>query len=428
MSNYNVLIIGSGGREHAFAHKLSSSKLLNKLFVAPGNAGTASIATNIHIKDSDFEAIKNAVIENQIELVVVGPEMPLVLGIVDFFKDDEALKNVLIIGPDKAGALLEGSKDFAKQFMIKHAVPTAAYQSFDANQIQQAYQFLDTLQAPYVLKASGLAAGKGVLIINELEEAKSKLAEMLNGMFGDASATVVIEEFLHGIEISVFVLTDGNSYQILPSAKDYKRIGVNDEGLNTGGMGAVSPVPFADDAFMKIVEETIVVPTVKGIKEEGFNYKGFVFIGIMNCNGIPKVIEYNCRMGDPETESVLMRIQSDLLQHLLACASQKLSHETVVISEQTALTVVIASGGYPEAFTKGYMIENKNMNHDELMVFHAGTVSSDANVCTAGGRVLAVTSLGHNITDAQQKTYQAIKNISFTKMYFRSDIGNDLLQ
>jgi phosphoribosylamine--glycine ligase len=427
MSKYNVLIIGSGGREHAFAHKIASSNLLNKLFVAPGNAGTASIATNLKISDSDFDGIKNAVISNQIQLVIVGPELPLVKGIVDFFTNDDDLKNIHIIGPDQMGAMLEGSKDVAKQFMMKYHVPTAAYQSFQASQLSEAYTFLDSLKAPYVLKASGLAAGKGVLIIDTLEEAKSKLAEMLNGMFGDASSTVVIEEFLIGIEMSVFVLTDGVSYKILPSAKDYKRIGNNDSGLNTGGMGAVSPVPFANDDLMKIIEDSIVIPTIDGIKEEGFNYKGFVFIGIMNCNGIPKVIEYNCRMGDPETESVLMRIESDLLQHLIACSTQELAAEKIEITPQTALTVVVASGGYPESFTKGYPITNSNLTAKDLVVFHAGTSSVDNDVCTAGGRVLAVTSLGDNIFEAQQKTYQAIQNISFTNMYCRTDIGNDLL-
>jgi phosphoribosylamine--glycine ligase len=427
MSKYNVLIIGSGGREHAFAHKIASSNLLNKLFVAPGNAGTASIATNLKISDSDFDGIKNAVISNQIQLVIVGPELPLVKGIVDFFTNDDDLKNIHIIGPDQMGAMLEGSKDVAKQFMMKYHVPTAAYQSFQASQLSEAYTFLDSLKAPYVLKASGLAAGKGVLIIDTLEEAKSKLAEMLNGMFGDASSTVVIEEFLVGIEMSVFVLTDGFSYKILPSAKDYKRIGNNDSGLNTGGMGAVSPVPFANDDLMKIIEDSIVIPTIDGIKEEGFNYKGFVFIGIMNCNGIPKVIEYNCRMGDPETESVLMRIESDLLQHLIACSTQELAAEKIEITPQTALTVVVASGGYPESFTKGYPITNSNLTAKDLVVFHAGTSSVDNDVCTAGGRVLAVTSLGDNIFEAQQKTYQAIQNISFTNMYCRTDIGNDLL-
>lgn len=427
MSKYNVLIIGSGGREHAFAHKIASSNLLNKLFVAPGNAGTASIATNLKISDSDFDGIKNAVISNQIQLVIVGPELPLVKGIVDFFINDDDLKNIHIIGPDQMGAMLEGSKDVAKQFMMKYHVPTAAYQSFQASQLSEAYTFLESLKAPYVLKASGLAAGKGVLIIDTLEEAKSKLAEMLNGMFGDASSTVVIEEFLVGIEMSVFVLTDGVSYKILPSAKDYKRIGNNDSGLNTGGMGAVSPVPFANDDLMKIIEDSIVIPTIDGIKKEGFNYKGFVFIGIMNCNGIPKVIEYNCRMGDPETESVLMRIESDLLQHLIACSTQELAAEKIEITPQTALTVVVASGGYPESFTKGYPITNNNISANDLVVFHAGTSSVDNDVCTAGGRVLAVTSLGDNIFEAQQKTYQAIQNISFTNMYCRTDIGNDLL-
>jgi phosphoribosylamine--glycine ligase len=424
---YNVLIIGSGGREHAFVHKISSSKLLNKLFVAPGNAGTASIATNLAIADSDFEALKAAAIEHHIDVLIVGPELPLVRGIVDFFANDAALKHILVIGPDTKGAMLEGSKDVAKQFMMKYAVPTAAYQSFDASQLNEAYAFLESLQAPYVLKASGLAAGKGVLIIDHLDEAKSMLKEMLNGMFGDASSTVVIEEFLHGIEMSVFVLTDGISYKILPSAKDYKRIGNNDTGLNTGGMGAVSPVPFANDEYMKLVEESIVKPTIHGIHQEGFNYKGFVFIGLMNCQGIPKVIEYNCRMGDPETESVLMRIQSDLLALLVACADQKLSETTLHISPQTALTVVVASGGYPETFEKGFVIENKNTNNDQLQVFHAGTSLHDSQVKTSGGRVLAVTSLADSIEEAQQKTYNAIQHIQFNNMYFRTDIGNDLI-
>ena len=426
MKKYNVLILGSGAREHAFALKISASPILNALFVAPGNAGTSEIAKNLDISDGDFDSIKMAVITNQIDLVVVGPEGPLVAGIVDFFRQDEKLKTVLIIGPDATASQLEGSKDFAKKFMTKYNIPTAKWQSFTKDTINSGYEFLESLAPPYVLKASGLASGKGVLIIDDLQTAKSKLSEMLGGMFGGASDTVVIEEFLQGIELSVFVLTDGNSYKILPTAKDYKRIYNRDQGPNTGGMGSVSPVPFADSEFMKLVDKTIIAPTFWGILDEGLNYCGFIFIGLMNCGGVPKVIEYNCRMGDPETQSVFSRIESDLLEHLVATAKQVLYYEDIKISNQSAVTVVLASGGYPGEFTKGHQITIGD-TAENINIFHGGAKTQGDKIITNGGRVLSVTAIGDTIKDAKEKSYSQIKSINFKDMYFREDISDDIV-
>jgi phosphoribosylamine--glycine ligase len=427
MQLHNVLILGSGGREHAFAYKISQSKNVGNLFIAPGNAGTSEFGININISENDFESIKIAVLEKYISIVIVGPEMPLVKGIRNFFLNDELLQNIAVIGPDKTGALLEGSKDFSKQFMIKYQIPTAAYQSFTKNNIEDGFIFLEKLNPPYVLKASGLAAGKGVLIIDNLNDAKNELSEMLNGMFGESSETVVIEEFLNGIELSVFVLTDGLSYKILPTAKDYKRIGNDDTGLNTGGMGAISPVPFADGSFMKKVEDEIIIPTINGLISEHIDYRGFLFIGLMNCNGQPKVIEYNCRMGDPETEAVLPRIESDFLQHLIAVGNQTLKSEKIEISNKTAATVVVASGGYPSNFEKGFEI-SLPINEDGTIVFHSGTKLQNEKIVTNGGRVLAVTSLHDSIESASKKSYETIKNIQFKNMYYRTDVGKDLLK
>jgi len=426
-NKHNVLIIGSGGREHAFAFKISQSNLLDKLFIAPGNAGTSKLGTNVSISENDFESIKKLVIEKNISLVIVGPEVPLVNGISNFFAEDNELKTVTVIGPDAAGAMLEGSKDFSKQFMIKHHVPTAAYQSFTKENIEDGYTFLEGLKAPYVLKASGLAAGKGVLILDDLDAAKSELNQMLNGMFGESSETVVIEEFLNGIELSVFVLTDGISYKILPTAKDYKRIGDNDTGLNTGGMGAIAPVPFADAEFMKKVETEIIIPTINGLKNDEINYKGFLFIGIMNCNGKPIVIEYNCRMGDPETEAVLPLIESDLLKHFLAVGDQSLENENFSISNKTSATIVIASGGYPGNYSKGLEITFDNTLNDSI-IFHSGTKQVNDSIVTNGGRVLAITSMANGIEDAVAKSYATINTIRFNEMYYRKDIGKDLLK
>ncbi len=427
INKHNVLIIGSGGREHAFAFKISQSNLLDKLFIAPGNAGTSKLGTNVSISENDFESIKKLVIEKNISLVIVGPEVPLVNGISNFFAEDIELKSVTVIGPDAAGAMLEGSKDFSKQFMIKHHVPTAAYQSFTKENIEDGYIFLERLKAPYVLKASGLAAGKGVLILEDLDEAKNELSQMLNGMFGESSETVVIEEFLSGIELSVFVLTDGVSYKILPTAKDYKRIGDNDTGLNTGGMGAIAPVPFADAEFMKKVETEIIIPTINGLKKDGINYKGFLFIGIMNCNGKPMVIEYNCRMGDPETEAVLPLIESDLLKHFLAVGDQSLENENFSISNKTSATIVIASGGYPGNYSKGLEITFDDTLNDSI-IFHSGTKQVNDSIVTNGGRVLAITSMADGIEDAVAKSYAAINTLRFNEMYYRKDIGKDLLK
>jgi phosphoribosylamine--glycine ligase len=423
----NILILGAGGREHAFALKLSESNKVQQLFVAPGNAGTHKIATNINIDISDFEAVKNTVLEQAINMVVVGPEGPLVAGIHDFFLADAALKEIPVIGPKKDGALLEGSKDFSKQFMQKHGVPTARYQSFTKENLQEGFAFLETLEAPYVLKADGLAGGKGVLILNNLEEAKTELEEMVsNEKFGKASTTVVIEEFLKGIELSVFVLTDGKSYKILPSAKDYKRIGEGDQGLNTGGMGAISPVPFADKAFLAKVEELVVKPTIAGLQMDGIDFRGFIFIGLMNDNGNPSVVEYNVRMGDPETEVVLPRIASDLLELFEGVAHQNLHEKSFAVLDKTATTVMLVAGGYPGAYEKNKEITGFE-NIDEAIVFHAGTAIAGGKVVTNGGRVMAITALGDTIEEALEKSYRSIDKIHFNKMNYRKDIGFDLV-
>jgi phosphoribosylamine---glycine ligase len=421
----NILILGSGGREHTFAYKIAQSEQCSKLYVAPGNAGTAAIATNLPVDLNDFEAIQATVIAHQIEMVVVGPEDPLVHGIADYFAEEEALQDVMLIGPSKRGALLEGSKERAKEFMLQHNIPTAAYASFTAESLSAGKEFLETLQAPYVLKADGLAAGKGVLIIQELDEAKVALEEMLSGKFGDASATVVIEEFLDGIELSVFVLTDGKNYKILPTAKDYKRIGEGDKGLNTGGMGAISPVPFADESLMHKIEERIVKPTVNGLKEEKIDYKGFIFIGLIKVGNDPYVIEYNVRMGDPETEVVLPRIKTDLVSLLKATFQQKLETISVEIDERSATAVMVVSGGYPEAYEKGKVITGTDAIEDSI-VFHAGTALKEGKLVTNGGRVIAVTSLDGDFRKALKKSYQNIEKLNFDRMYYRSDIGYDL--
>ena len=422
----NILILGSGGREHTFAYKISESIRCNKLYVAPGNAGTSEIATNISIAVTDFKAIKETVIKRQITMVVVGPEDPLVKGIVDFFRSDSELKDVLLIGPSMAGALLEGSKERAKEFMINHQIPTAAYQSFTKKSVSEGKLFLETLSSPYVLKADGLAAGKGVLIINNILEAQQELENMLtHAKFGTASSTVVIEEFLDGIELSVFVLTDGKNYKILPTAKDYKRIGEGDMGLNTGGMGAISPIPFVDKKFMKKIEDRIVIPTVKGLQEEQIDYKGFIFIGLIKVNNDPFVIEYNVRMGDPETEVVLPRIKTDLITLLEATANQNLDKIKLEIDDKTAATVMLVSGGYPEAYEKGKVISGLDTISDSI-VFHAGTLNNGDHILTNGGRVLAITSMGNNFKEALEKSYNSIEKLQFDKMNFRSDIGFDL--
>jgi len=423
----NVLILGSGGREHAFSIKLLESNKINQLFVAPGNAGTDKIATNININPTDFNAVKKAVLENDIKMVVVGPEAPLVEGVHDFFLADNELKNISVIGPKKDGALLEGSKDFSKQFMQKHGVPTARYQSFTKDNLEEGYAFLETLEPPFVLKADGLAGGKGVLILDSLEQAKSELKEMVSNLkFGEASATVVIEEFLKGIELSVFVLTDGKNYKILPSAKDYKRIGEGDAGLNTGGMGAISPVPFADKAFLDKVEELVVKPTITGLQKDGIDYRGFIFIGLMNDNGNTSVVEYNVRMGDPETEVVLPRIESDLFDLFEGVANQNLNEKSFSVTDKTATTVMLVAGGYPEAYEKNKEITGLE-SVDESFVFHAGTAIKDDKVVTNGGRVMAVTSFGDTIEEALGKSYRSIDKIQFDQMNYRKDIGFDLV-
>jgi phosphoribosylamine--glycine ligase len=422
----NILILGSGGREHAFTKKLSESNKINSLFVAPGNAGTSQIATNINISPTNFTQVKETVLQHAIDMVVVGPEAPLVAGVHDFFLADEELKNIPVIGPKKDGAELEGSKDFSKQFMEKHNIPTARYQSFTKDTLEAGKSFLETLDAPYVLKADGLAAGKGVLILSSLEEAKEELTEMLsNEKFGEASSTVVIEEFLDGIELSVFVLTDGKNYKVLPSAKDYKRIGEGDTGLNTGGMGAISPVPFADEAFLNKVEERIIKPTVDGLQKDGIDYRGFIFIGLMNVKGDPFVIEYNVRMGDPETEVVLPRIQSDLVDLFEGVATQTLDNKSYQVTPQTATTVMLVSGGYPEAYEKGKEITGFDTVEDSI-VFHAGTTEKEGTVVTSGGRVMAITSFGDSIQEALNTSYKNIDKITFEKMNYRKDIGFDL--
>jgi phosphoribosylamine--glycine ligase len=424
--NMNILILGSGGREHAFAQKIKQSPLCNNVFIAPGNAGTALCGVNLPISPNDFEAIKNVVIENKIQLVLAGSEEPLVKGIHDFFLADEVLKKIPVIGPQKDGAQLEGSKDFSKKFMAKYNIPNARYQSFTKETLDEGLNFLETLQAPYVLKADGLAAGKGVVIPIELNEAKTELTEMLAyAKFGNASAKVVIEEFLKGIELSVFVLTDGKSYKILPAAKDYKRISDGDKGLNTGGMGAVSPVPFADPAFIKKVEDRIIQPTIAGLINEGINYKGFIFIGLMNCNGEPMVIEYNVRMGDPETEVVIPRIKSDFVDLLLGVANENLHTKQFEVDERIATTVMLVSGGYPEDYEKGKVISGLN-EVNESTLYHAGTILSNNNVLTNGGRVMAVTSLDNTLQGAIEKSYRSISKLTFESMYYRKDIGQDL--
>ncbi|WP_281227389.1 phosphoribosylamine--glycine ligase [Flavobacterium aquiphilum] len=423
----NILLLGSGGREHAFAWKMIQSPLCDTLFVAPGNAGTAQIAKNIDISATDFGAIKALVIKENIEMVVVGPEDPLVKGVYDFFLNDQALKDIPVIGPSKIGATLEGSKEFAKEFLMKHNIPTAAYDSFTAETVEKGCEFLETLQPPYVLKADGLAAGKGVLIIQDLAEAKTELRNMLvNQKFGAASAKVVIEEFLDGIELSCFVLTDGKSYKILPTAKDYKRIGEGDTGLNTGGMGAVSPVPYVDAVLMEKIETRIVKPTIAGLQKDGIPYKGFVFIGLINVNNEPLVIEYNVRMGDPETEVVVPRLKSDLVELFLAVANEKLGEFNLEVDERSATTVMIVSGGYPEDFEKGKVITGFEKITDSI-VFHAGTKLDNGNVVTNGGRVMAITSYGDNFQEALSKSYKNVDQLHFEKMYFRKDIGFDLI-
>lgn len=421
-----ILILGSGGREHAFAWKINQSNHCTRLFVAPGNSGTSTIAENINISITDFEAIKSLVIDQNIDMVIVGPEDPLVLGIHDFFLNDPQLKNVAVIGPEKAAAQLEGSKEFAKAFMMRHNIPTAAYQAFHKNNIEEGYAFLETLKPPYVLKADGLAAGKGVLILNELSEAKSELKKMLlDAKFGEASSKVVIEEFLDGIELSCFVLTDGENYKILPTAKDYKRIGEGDTGLNTGGMGAVSPVPFANNILMQKVEERIVKPTVEGLKKDNLPYKGFIFIGLINVRNEPKVIEYNVRMGDPETEVVLPRLKNDLVEIFQAIHQQTLDEISIEIDSRAATTVMLVSGGYPEAYEKGKEIKGIDDVEDSIL-FHAGANLVDGKVLTTGGRVMAITSYGDTYEEAIKKSYQSISKLCFDKMYFRKDIGFDL--